>query len=159
MLFETEIATLLDDLSSVQDELFSVLKEKRERMAGRDAHSLAELQMREELLAERLQACHSRRVELLKAAADAGIRADSLGDLATSVERRSDGQLGKQVKEAGARMKLLQTETISNWVLAQRSLLHISQLLEFIATSGRLMPTYHKGESVLASGALVDQEA
>ena len=57
------------------------------------------------------------------------------------------------------RMDLLQHHSLANWVLAQRSLLHISQLLEIIATGGRLRPTYGKSEPVLARGALVDQEA
>jgi hypothetical protein len=158
-MFESEIATLLDDLTSVQDELFIVLREKRERMASRTPQAIMESLVREEMLCERLQSCHTRRAEILKAATESGIHANSLGDLAASVERRNDGQLRKQVKETGAKMRLLQNETLANWVLAQRALLHISQLLEIIATGGRLQPTYFKGESVHARGALVDREA
>jgi hypothetical protein len=44
-------------------------------------------------------------------------------------------------------------------VLAQRTLIHLSQMLEIIATGGQMQPTYGKKESVGASGALVDQEA
>ena len=158
-MFESEIATLLDDLTSVQDELFTVLREKRERMASRNPQAIMESLVREEMLCERLQSCHTRRAELLKLAGEAGVPASNLGDLAASVEPRSDGQLRKQVKETGARMRLLQNESLANWVLAQRALLHISQLLEIIATGGRLQPTYLKGESVHARGALVDREA
>jgi hypothetical protein len=56
-------------------------------------------------------------------------------------------------------MRLLQHHSLTNWVLAQRSLLHITQLLEIVATGGRLQPTYGKGASSHARGALVDQEA
>lgn len=158
-MFESEIVALLDDLSNVQDELFLVLREKRERMAGRDVQSMEVLQSREDLLCERLQSCHTRRADLLRQASAAGVRADNLGDLAASIEMRREGQIGKQVRESGAKMRLLQNESLSNWVLAQRSLLHISQLLEIIATGGKLQPTYQKGDSVLANGGLVDQEA
>jgi hypothetical protein len=53
-------------------------------------------------------------------------------------------------------MRLLQNQSITNWVLAQRSLLHVSQLLEIIATGGRLQPTYGEGETVNAVGSLQD---
>ena len=56
-------------------------------------------------------------------------------------------------------MRLLQNQSITNWVLAQRSLLHVSQLLEIIATGGRLQPTYGEGETVHSVGSLVNQEA
>ena len=57
------------------------------------------------------------------------------------------------------RMRLLQTGLLTNWLLAQRTLLHISQLLEIIATGGRIQPTYVVSESVQSRGALLDQEA
>ena len=63
------------------------------------------------------------------------------------------------MKEATARMRLLQHQSLANWVLAQRSLLHVSQLIEIIATGGRMQPTYGDKESVHARGSLVNQEA
>jgi hypothetical protein len=79
--------------------------------------------------------------------------------LATRVGRGKSGKLGQEVKEAAARMRLLQHHSLANWVLAQRSLLHVSQLLEIIATGGRLQPTYGDTQSVHARGGLVNQEA
>ena len=69
------------------------------------------------------------------------------------------GKLGQQVKQSAARMRLLQHHSLANWVLAQRSLLHVSQLLEIVATGGRLQPTYGDTESVHAGGGLVNQHA
>jgi hypothetical protein len=56
-------------------------------------------------------------------------------------------------------MRLLQHQSLANWVLAQRVMLHLSQLLEIFATGGRLQPTYGRGEMPTSSGALVDREA
>ena len=41
--------------------------------------------------------------------------------------------------------------------LVQRALIHLSQMLEIIATGGQMQPTYEKKDSVEASGALVDR--
>ena len=150
---------LLGELSSVQDELLSVLMAKKDCLAGAELEALSELQVREVALGERLQACHQRRGELLANAKASNLPGDSLGQLAATLPQRQRDKLGKQVKESQNQMRLLQNQSITNWVLAQRSLLHVSQLLEIIATGGRLQPTYGEGETVHSIGSLVNQEA
>jgi hypothetical protein len=157
--WETEIAALLDELSSVQDELLAVLALKREQLVAGDLTSLAEIQIREEQLAERLKRCQEQRSDLLAAARKAGLAGDSLGKLVGVASGRNCSKLGEQVNAASARMRLLRNESITNWVLAQRALLHVSQLVEIIATGGRLQPTYGEGESVHSRGSLVNHEA
>jgi hypothetical protein len=44
-------------------------------------------------------------------------------------------------------------------VLVQRSLLHLSQLIEIIATGGRPQPTYGNGPERQNCGSLVDRAA
>src|SRR5207249_616160 len=155
--WEQELATLLADLSSVQDELLEVLIAKKDRLASADLGALPDLQAREQALGERLQACHRRRSDLLTAAREQNLPGDSIATLAATLPARQRAELGKQVKDAQARMRLVQNQSITNWVLAQRSLLHVSQLLEIIATGGRLQPTYGEGETVHAVGSLVNQ--
>ena len=157
--WETEVAALLDDLSLVQDELLAVLAEKRERLVAGDLAALGQTQEREEQLASRLKLCQERRADLLAAARKAGHSGDSLGNLASAANSASRGKLGEQVKAASSRMQLLRNESITNWVLAQRALIHVSQLVEIIATGGRLQPTYGEGESVHSRGSLVNHEA
>ncbi len=157
--WETEVAALLEELSSVQDELLAVLAEKRERLVAGDLAALAQTQKREEQLASRLKLCQERRADLLAAARKAGHPGDSLGKLASAANSASRGKLGEQVKAASSRMQLLRNESITNWVLAQRALLHVSQLVEIIATGGRLQPKYGEGESVHSRGSLVNHEA
>jgi len=155
---ELDLAELLDDLSAVQEELLVVLGEKRQRMASRDLEAMTSLEPREQELCNRLEACHRRRLELLEIAAGQGMPSDSMGKLAKALPGKPE-RLGKQVKEVSQRMRLLQHHSLTNWVLAQRSLLHLSQLLEIVATGGRLQPTYTKGDTTHPRGALVDREA
>ena len=157
--WEREIAKLLDELSAVQEELLEVLREKRKLIAANDLDGMRHLQAREEVLSERLTTCHDSRANLLKRAEASGMPGDSITRLATAVAGSARSPLNQQVRQLNGRMGLLQHHSLANWVLAQRSLLHISQLLEIIATGGRLRPTYGKSEPVLARGALVDQEA
>lgn len=157
--WELSLATLLTEISSLQDELLNVLRQKRSRMAGGDVGGMDEGQVREEALGERLEACLQRRTDLLASAGRDGLVADNLFDLAARVDRDPGRGLAGRVRDTSRRMRLVQDESLTNWVLAQRSLLHVSQLLEIIATGGRLQPTYLSGDSVHARGALVDQEA
>jgi hypothetical protein len=82
-----------------------------------------------------------------------------MAKLASKVSPAKSGGLGERVKQTAARLRLLQHHSFANWVLAQRSLLHVSQLLEIIATGGRMQPTYGDKESVHARGSLVNHEA
>jgi hypothetical protein len=52
---------------------------------------------------------------------------------------------------------MLQHQSLANWVLVQRTLLHLSQLIEIVATGGEKPPTYQRSGPVAASGALVDR--
>jgi len=157
--FEAEISALLDELSTVQGELLAVLDGKRRALATGNLETLAELQPQEEQLAYRLFACQERRSALLAAAKKQGLPSDNVANLARRAGGGKGSKLGSRVKETTARMRLLQHHSLANWVLAQRSLLHVSQLLEIIATGGRMQPTYGDKESVHARGSLVNQEA
>ena len=156
---EAEIGALLDDLSSVQSELFDVLQEKRDALIKADVPRLTDLQPREERLASRLTECQERRSALLTAAKQQGRPGESIAKVARTADAGERNKLGERVKESAARMRLLQHQSLANWVLAQRSLLHVSQLLEIIATGGRMQPTYGDTESVHARGSLVNQQA
>ena len=156
--WDENLAELLEDLSQVQDELLDVLTQKRQCMATGDVRGMSALQPHEQELGQRLQACHDRRASLLAAAGEQGLPGDSLGALANAIDQRSSGNLVREVRNSSARMRLLQHESLANWVLAQKALLHVAQLLEIIATGSRLKPTYGKESGHRACGALVDQE-
>jgi hypothetical protein len=156
--WDEDLAELLEDLSQVQDELLGVLTRKRQCMAAGDVRGMAALQPHEQELGRRLQGCHDRRATLLAAAGEHGLPGDSLGALANAIDQRASGDLTREVRHSSARMRLLQHESLANWVLAQKALLHVAQLLEIIATGSRLKPTYGKEAGHRACGSLVDQE-
>ena len=157
--WEKRIADLLDNLSQVQGDLLGVLGEKRERLAAGDFDNLDSFAAREAELVARLEACHGERQSLLTAAAREGLPAGSVQSLAQALPASEQDNLLPEVKEAQKRSRLLQHQSLTNWVVVQRTLIHLSQMIEIIATGGRMRPTYGKEETPLGTGALVDQEA
>jgi hypothetical protein len=156
--WESDLAGFLNELSAVQGELLELLATKRRRLAAADLEGLAALNAHEQELASRLQACQDRRTQLLRRAQAEGLRGDSLQSLHATLPARQES-LAQDVRQAAARSRLLQQESLANWVLTQRTLLYLSQLLELIGTGGRKSPTYSKGEPAGARGALMDRAA
>ena len=157
--WETAIVDLLDELSTVQEELLAALVSNRDVIAQGDVEQLKTLQEHEQELGQRLQACHDRRAELLTEAARHGLPGDSIWRLTSALPANERKQLGETVQQVSAKTQLLRHHSLANWVLAQRSLLHLSQLLEILATGGKTKPTYSKEESPHARGNLVDRAA
>lgn len=157
--WEADIAALLDELASTQSEVLSLLVEKRELLVRFDSTGLQAIAPREEQLMGRLQACLDRRAVLLDRAGSEGRPNENLRTLASSLAPARTNPLNRQVKQAASESRILQHQSITNWVLVQRTLIHLSQMLEIIATGGRTQPTYGKGDTALGGGSLVDQAA
>jgi hypothetical protein len=156
---ESEIGGLLGELADVQTALLETLSDKRRHLAAGDEAALFAMSGREQELADRLQACHDRRQQLLARASGDGLPGDSIESLSNRLPSASRDRVQASIREAARRTQLLQHQSLANWVLVQRSLLHLSQLIEIIATGGRSKPTYGKGSDRGASGALVDRAA
>lgn len=152
-----QIASLLQDLSAVQSELLALLAKKRDLVVKRDSAALNQLHLDEERLVARLQSCCQQRQQLLDEADKDGLPSKSLTKLASSLPGKSRAALRPGLRDAQRQSRLLQHQSLANWVLVQRSLLHLSQMMEIIATGGRMRPTYGKDPSALSGGALVDQ--
>jgi hypothetical protein len=157
--YESEIGALLAELSDVQSALLGVLGEKRQLLVAGDAEALTEISSREQELALRLQACHECRQQLLARADAEGLPADSIQSLSDKLPENSRKNVQASIREAASRSQLLRHESLTNWVVVQRSLLHLSQMIEIIATGGRPKPTYDKGPGSNSGGALVDRAA
>ncbi len=157
--WEGAIAELLNELSSVQEELLRFLAEKQRLLLAKDLEGLAACAPREKRLIERLQCCHDRRGTLLRKAADADLPSESIRALTAVLETDHRKVIARQLDTTTARSRLLAHQSLANWVFVQRSLLHLSQLLEIIATGGRLKPTYGEGDFPNQGGSIVDQAA
>ncbi len=157
--WETEIAELLSNLSAAQGEMLELLGKKRDLLVESDAEGLEQISLQEKQLIEKLQACQDHRALLLDRASEEGLPSGSISELTTALPEQERGTLATQVSEAQARSRLLHHQSLTNWVLVQRTLIHLSQMLEIIATGGRLQPTYEKGKTQETSGALMDHAA
>lgn len=155
--WQRELAELLTELSAAQDELLGVLKQKLDLLRTADAAGLQALGAVETALADRLQTCYRRRCEMLERAAQSGLPAESLRALAAALPGNGRQALQSQVALAADKSRLLQHQSLTNWVVTQRTLLHLSQLLEIVATGGKPRPTYGREESVSTGGALLDR--
>jgi flagellar biosynthesis/type III secretory pathway chaperone len=160
--WEVALPELLEELSSVQHDWLEVLLEKQRLLLNPATESnLADLQTREQELLIRLQNCHDQRTGLLKSAEREGESKETLRKLVGKLpgqEQRRDVE--QRLDQTEKQMTLLRQRNLSNWVLHQRAMIHLSQVLEIIATGGRLQPTY-KMEALAESGptgGLVDQE-
>ncbi len=157
--WESELAALLARLSTAQHELLSLLATKRELIVRRDHQSLAALAPREDDLAAELQACQQCRQEILTRADAEGLHGGSLAELSAALPSSTAASLRVPVAEARSRARLIRHECLSQWVAVQRTVLHLSQMLEIIATGGHPQPTYGKGRVAERGGALIDQAA
>jgi hypothetical protein len=157
--FESEIGALLAELADVQSGLLGVLSEKRQLLAASNHEALGAMAGREQQLLDRLQACHDRRQQLLERAGTEGLPSDSIRSLSNQLPGDSRNRVQSAIRGAADRSRLLQQQSLTNWVVVQRTLLHLSQMIEIIATGGRPRPTYGKGSDRASSGALVDEAA
>ena len=157
--YESEIGALLAELADVQSGLLDVLGEKRKLIVAGNVEALSAMAGREQELADRLQACHDRRQQLLARADAEGLPADSIESLSGRLPDSSRKRVQASIREAAGRMQLLRNESLTNWVVVQRTLLHLAQMLEIIATGGQIQPTYGGREAPRAGGALVDRAA
>jgi hypothetical protein len=94
----------------------------------------------------------------LLAQADAvGLPHDSLANLSAKLPGAAGNRLQNSVDDARERARLIRHECLTQWVVVQRTMLHLAQMLEIFATGGRAQPTYGKGQSPERGGALIDQ--
>ena len=152
---ESELDAFLQSLDRAQQDLIDLLAAKRRCAAEGDWEGLDRLRGRHDELLARLDAMTGRREELLRQAAAAGYAARDLTDLARHLPRRA--ALDQRLRQATARMRLVQHESLAAWVVTQRAVLHLAHLLELLATGGEPRPTYGRHPQEAGAGAMVDE--
>jgi flagellar biosynthesis/type III secretory pathway chaperone len=157
--WETEIAQLLTELLSAQDELFAILAKKQTLLRSADHAGLAAMLPQEELLIERMTTCAQKREALLAKAKQEGLPSKDIGTLTKALPNSKNHDFSERISQANTRTRLLRNQSLSNWIAIQRTIIHLSQMLEIIATGGRLQPTYGEREPMNSSGSLVDRAA
>lgn len=143
---ESMIADLLEDISNAQQEMLDHLNQKFSALKQRDVKALEAIQTDEEQLLRRLENCQTRRDELIKFANQNELSGNDLTEIAQSLPAEQSSEIKQKIGETHRQTKLLKHQGLTNWILAQRSLVHVTQILEIIATGGRMRPTYEKRE-------------
>lgn len=155
---ETEIARLLDQVTQIQSNLLEILRAKRVAMMKGDIQEQRRLLSEEANIYESLSRVNQERSVILEHAHSAGLEGSTLKDVSRRLPEPRGTELSKRIGEAGKVAQTLRLEQLTNWVADQQCLLHVSHLLEIIATGGRLRPTYGKSEYGVR-GSLLDHEA
>ena len=143
---ELDIAALLEDISSAQQDMLDHLDQKFTALKHRDVTALQDLQKHEEDLLRKLSQCQNRRLELIDNANENEHKGKTLAEITQSLSSENSLNLTQKIKQTEHQNKLLKHQGLTNWILAQRSLVHVTQILEIIATGGKMRPTYEKRE-------------
>jgi hypothetical protein len=157
--WESELAGFLSELSTVQEKTLEALVHKRDLLAQSDAQALAALGDEDEQLIAALQGCLDQRQRLLDQAKREGLPSANIQSLAKALPLGKKREIREQMRSAAHRARLLKHNSLVNWILVQKTLIHLSQLLQIIATGGRLQPTYQKDGPATTMGSLVDHAA
>lgn len=152
-----DLAELLQELAEAQSQLLAHLERKRNAIAKNDWRALESFVANEESLSNRLEAIHQKRSTLLEVAKKHGRRSDTLEDLSNELASPKPSPLAKQFREASSKMRLLQTHTLASWVVAQRAVLHASQMIHVLASGGKLTTSPDSGVENNFTGGFVDE--
>ena len=157
--WESDLAVMLGDLLGVQDSFLKLLAKKREYLIASDTAGLDSLAAEEQQLVRSLQDCVDRRETLLEEARQEGLPSESIQALSTALPVEQQHRLHPKVALAKSNSRLLQHHSLAHWAAVQRTLLHLSHMLEIFATGGQTKPTYSEEDKSRASGALIDRAA
>ncbi len=150
----------LRDLMVVQEEFLAVLLKRRQRFVAPISDDWPTVTPVEQSLLQRLQQCHQRRQDLLRAAGPVVPPGQTLrGAVAVLADAGARRPLDALLDEAESASRRLRLAGLTHWMLAQRSLAHVSQLLEILATGTPQPPTYGNGPVSAVRGGLLDEAA
>lgn len=131
----------LKALSEVQDKTLDVLTRKQSLLVRPEKAALDALAVEENQVLQELRAVLERREELLARAAEQGLEGDSIEVLC---EKLFAGrfEVRKILELSKRRLQEIRYLAGTNWTITQKSLVHLSQMLELIATGGQGKTTY-----------------
>jgi len=156
---EHDLYQFLSRLSDVQKRAQAVLERKQELLVKPDRDALTAIAVEEQEVLAQLAQCLARREEILATARQRGYVVESIQSLCRILPVHSECR--RLVEESVRRSRMIQSLSLTNWVITQKSIIHLSHLLEIIATRGKGKPTYHRqGEKESGvTGGFVDRAA
>lgn len=158
--WQTELTVFLNELESAQENALKVLRRKQVSLANANVKEMQTIADEESAAVERLDVCLQRRERLLAEAAKNNMPSDTIENLCKSQPQTTN--LTKRIKKSKHNSRLIQYQSLTNWVLTQRSVIHLNQLIELIKNKGKKSPTYNKNKQKSNpdnGGNLVDKVA
>jgi len=157
---KTEILDFLNQLLEAQTQTLTVLHKQQTILVRPTKETAATVSVDVEEALETMQQVLNRREELLTSARLQNIRSDSIEQLCEHFfSHNFDVQ--KLLIEAKNRTQQIHLLAYTNWTMTRKSQIHVSQILELLATRGRGKTTYQprsKG-GTSSSGSQVDRVA
>lgn len=158
--WKMEITRFLGELEAAQARTLEVLRCKQEHLAASDVAQIKAIEAEEQAVLELLKTCLDRRERLLREAAAGGYEAGTIEDLVALLPENDE--LKRLVRQSISRTRQIRFQSLTNWMLTQRSILHLNQLVELIVMNGGAAPTYNrdkKRDTGESGGRLVDRVA
>ncbi|MDR2439597.1 MAG: flagellar protein FlgN [Planctomycetaceae bacterium] len=158
---EHEVITFLNQLATVQEKILDVLKKKQSLLVKPDKEALATITAEEEQTLMLLQQSLDHREKILEFAKEQGYKVDSIRMLCEQIFPKPN-EWRLLINAAQNRNQQIRYLALANWTVSQKSLIHLTQILEIIETRGQGKTTYkpQKGKEIQSSGGgFVDRVA
>ncbi|MDR0869529.1 MAG: flagellar protein FlgN [Planctomycetaceae bacterium] len=155
-----QILNFFKYLTAVQEKTLAVLQQKQSALVKPDRNVLSTLAAEEQEVLELLQQTRNEREQILTAAQQRGLNAGSVQTVCEQVfEQQTEWK--PLVDSLQERSRQIQFASLTNWTMSQKSLVHLTQILEFIETRGEGKTTYCLSKNVPAvtGGGFIDKAA
>lgn len=154
---KTKIIEFLKQLDAAQEKTLKILQEKQILLVKPESKALAKVAEEEVAAMEQLRLVLEKREEILLAAGEQGTEVESVQELCETLFP-NNFEVRKLLDLARSRTQQLRFLALTNWTISQKSMIHLSQLLELIETRGQGKTTY-KPTKGTEGGGLVDRVA
>ena len=154
---KTKLIDFLKQLAAAQKATLHILQKKQTLLVKLAPQALAAIEVEEQSALEQLRSALEKREEVLQAAKQEGIHVDSIPMLCDRLFPKNF-EIRKLLDRANSRSRRLRFVALTNWTMSQKSMIHLSQLLELIETRGQGKATY-KPTKGSEGGGLVDRVA
>ena len=160
--WEKDLTRFVQELDTTQKEVLNVLERNRQLLSNIDAKGVEKFTLEEQQVAEKLQNCLEKREKLLQYAKAEQLPSENIESLAKHVISDKTSEFYKLFEQVKHQTRHIHLYGVTNWIVTQKSINHVSQMLEIIATGGRGKPTYtrtHNRNVGVTGGSIVDRKA
>lgn len=154
---KTRIIEFLKQLASAQEKTLKILQEKQTLLVKPEQKALTEIAVEEADALDQLRLAVEKREKILTEAREQGHDVETVQELCEKLFP-NNFEAKKLLNIAQNRSRQLRFLALTNWTISQKSIIHLSQLLEMIETKGQGKTTY-KPTKNSEGGGLVDRVA